>query len=289
MTVRFIRYAEVVIASEIDPTKKDSETRFFNAFTKQTQIKDLWIRFHVEKTLSKDPNSATIRIANLAEKTRVMFEASTLHLTLNAGYVGDVKTLYKGDIVSTRTYREGANLITEITCGTGANARHAHSSFSVGNGTTKGNVVEKLLGGMGLKVPTTFAESKTAVQQIVSGKAFHGPTLGQVQGAVAPDYRVSIQDDKVVILEENGTRFASGTRIEQSTGMIGIPILSSPSKKGGKPTLEVKTLLNGELQAGGFVQLRTDTVNGDYGIGRIVHSGDTFGQEWYSSVEGQHL
>ena len=71
--------------------------------------------------------------------------------------------------------------------------------------------------------------------------------------------------------------------------MIGTPALGTPEEGTGKPVLTAKTLLNGDLQAGGYAQLRTDTVNGDYKVFRSTHMGDTHGQEWYTTVEGKSV
>lgn len=290
MSVRFGRSVELILASELGPEAIQIGKRFFNSYTKRTTINGLRVRFQVEKTLGKDSNAATILVSNLSADTRAAFQTKPAHITLSAGYKGDNKIIYRGDIKDVESYREGTDWVTSITCGTGAHAiKGAHTSFSFGAGTTVKERLTRLAKDMGLSLPTNVKEGKSFIEQVSSGEVMHGPSMNIMKRVVGPGYSVSIQDDKLVVLEEDGVRFAAGTRIAQDTGMIGIPTIGPPRHEKGKPILTVKTLLNGDLQAGGFAQLRTDTVNGDYKCERVTHSGDTHGQEWYSSVEGPAL
>ena len=286
MSILFGRTARLVLASQLDPKKVKVGKHFFNAYTKRTIIENLRIRFTVEKTLGKDPNSATILVTNLAEKTRAEFETKPTHITLSAGFDFKNKLLYKGDVKNAESFREGPDWITQITCGTGQHALSgARTSFSFGKGTSPATMVDKVLKGMGLKMPTNFEEGKEFINTL-SGKTISGPSVANVQKLVGPSYQFSIQDDVAVILKENGVRFAAGTRVSQDTGMIGIPTLSPPKHKGGKPVVLCKTFINGDIQAGGFITLDTLTVNGDFKNAKVTHTGDTHGQEWYTSVEG---
>lgn len=290
MAVRFGRTVILVLASQVSPAKKSNAGRFFRAYTRQTVIENLRIRFTVEKTLGKDSNSATIYITNLASKTRSEFQTKPAHITLNAGYAGENKMLYRGDIRSARSYRKGTEWETEVVCGTGEYAAlHARVSASFGPGTTRMDMIKAVVDTFGLKMPSNVKGDASFLQQVASGKVLRGSSLEMLQKIAAPSHAISIQDDTLVIIKKNGVRFVTGIRIAQDTGMIGTPELGTPEQKGGKPVLTVKTLLNPDLQAGGYAQLRTDTLNGDYKIFRAVHTGDTHGQEWYTTIEGKSL
>lgn len=285
MSDRFDRRVRVTVASRLSGVKEEEPGRFFNAFTQLTTIEDLRVSFEITKTLKKDPNTAKIVVYNLSEKNRAEFHVKPAHITLEAGYAGDLRQIYKGDITHGGSRREPPEWLTTAQCGTGANAiKHARFNRSFKKGSLL-SMAKQTAKSMGLKMPTNVESAKELLTGSFTGFSLSGSSMTSLRKLMPKEFDVSIQDDQLVILKRGDTRLAEAVVISQETGMIGSPELGPPRDKGKAPILTARMLLAPDLIAGGLVQVRSRQIKGDFKVLQVKHTGDVRERPWYSDIE----
>lgn len=270
-----------------------SEHDFVSRVTVSNSIKitGLRVAFTIEKQLSKDPNSCELIVNNLSESTRSFLQGRPLKVYLSAGYDGELKQIFVGDVSWADSKRISTGWETAIRLGDGEraikNARHNRSYIS---GTKLNSIVKDITESMGLRVPTSASDAVDLAHDLVSGTAVSGPSHRQLtQMLEAKGMRWSVQDDQMVILKNDETLPNASRVISAQTGMIGTPGFGTPEKKGKPPALSVSTLLYPELTPGGRIDLQSRTARGLFKIQSVRHSGDTHGTSWQTDVEANPI
>lgn len=259
---------------------------FADGTTNSVTIRSLRVAFDLEKTLKKQPNTATVRVWNLAPATRAAFETLPVQVRLEAGYDGTPRRLFEGDVVFASSKREGVDWITEAQLGDGDRAfRFARVNRSFRGGVSARAAVEELAKSMGLKPPRSSALSALAAQY-VSGLSLRGRSSVELTRILAPHgIGWSIQDGRLQFLRLDDVRPDQAVVINQSTGLIGSPSYGTPEKRGRKPTLHLRVLLYPDLTPGGKIAVESQTATGTFKVTRLVHSGDTHSTNWYTTIE----
>jgi hypothetical protein len=90
-------------------------------------------------------------------------------------------------------------------------------------------------------------------------------------------------NDEQIIVYQDFKGYGEIVKVGPKTGLIGSPQLGEIDKL-DTGRLEVKCLLRGELKPQGFIQIESESANGLYVVEKLIHTGDTYGQEWYSQV-----
>lgn len=288
----FDRKVNLLLATRLDPSKTNAD-RFFNSFTRETSIENLRVSFTVEKSLKKEPNTCKVAVYNLAKGTRAEFQTLPAHLTLLAGYGSDLKQIYKGDVLpgGIASRHEGTEWVTSIQAGTGAQGyKHGRISKTFRAGANVKTIATEAAKAMGLSIPKSVSEGRAMLNQIVGGVTLNGLSSRELERILKPHgLTYSVQDDRLQILTDDGTSRARAVVVSPELGMVGSPELGAPEGKGKSPILKVRTLLDGDLTPGGFLQLQSRDISGNFKILRVTHVGDNFGQPWYSDVEARPL
>lgn len=272
--------------------------------TNAVQVTDLRVTFSVEKTIGSSPNTAQVVVYNLAEITRAEFIRKPLHVRLEAGYEGDLARLFTGDLSYGSNVPEGVDWRTELTLGDGARAyRNARARASLAAGSTRRQALAACASALGLALPRSVddvPEIAAALRvQYASGVALSGPARQELDRVCrAAGVSWSIQDGRLQILRDADTRSDEIARIAADTGMVGSPEMGAPERasaagagKGGRrsPRLTVRTLLDPRITPGGRVRVESLAYTGLIRAVKVVHTGDTHGQDWYTVVEGTPL
>lgn len=249
-------------------------------------ITDLRVTFTIEKTISKEPDTANIAIYNLSERTRSEFQKHPLWMRLDVGYDGVLKRLFSGDIRLAQSRRERPNWVTELQCGDGERAiKFARNTRSYKAGTDVKTVLGDLASSMGMKIPTSISDAREFADQFVNGVTLSGPSQDQMTDMLkryGMDWNV--QDNQLQILRDSDTA-GRAYLISPDNGMIETPTMSAPSKPGEPPRLVLDCLVYPELKPGALLQVRSETVNGYHKITKVTHTGDTHGEPWTTNVE----
>ncbi len=235
MARRLINFSISVNIISTVPTRGLWFTVLPNAIT----IDGLRCSFSIERDLKKHPNSSTLQVYNLAPQTRHELQQSGLLIEILAGYDGDLRMIFRGDVLYSSSKREGADRVTKIQLGDGARAYNfARVNRSFPAGTTYRAIVTDIATAMNLAVPPVSGADLD--QQIPAGVSIHGPAHAELSRILNKSkMEWSVQSGELVILRSNDIRPNEAPVISADNGMVGSPSYGNPDKKGKSPVLYV--------------------------------------------------
>jgi hypothetical protein len=251
----------------------------------------LRVTFSIEKNLGTEPNGATVTVYNLSEAGRAEIQKKPLHVRLDAGYDGDIRRLFVGDLRFGSAKLDGVDWMTRLELADGLRARkYARARKSYPPGVSQRAVLGDVVKAMGLKVPKSVDDAKELLGAFASGVATDGPAHAEMTRLLQPHgLGWSVQDGQLQILRENGVRADEAIVVSQDTGMIGSPEFEAPKRGKRGPSMRVRMLLEPRLQPGGRIKLESLVGGGLFKVERVRHTGDTHGSDWYSDVEAKPL
>lgn len=285
---------------------------------KGKELAGLRFSFSIQKGATKSPNQCTVRVWNAAPETRALIEVIGNVLILKAGYSEDIgaTTIFSGNVTRTLTVREGPDWITELELQDGfMEFRDAKVSLAFGKGVTVSQVLSAISKKFGL--PVRPLPSDVAKKTYPSGFAF----VGRVRDAMDKvcengGLEWSIQNREIQIIKKGGVFKQKAYLLSPDTGLVGSPMQESKTmtekaaakegitatQPGVRKTTErdkdgevqemlralgykVKTLLQPLLEPGGYVQVKSKGIDGEFfRIEELTHTGDTHGNEWHSEL-----
>lgn len=266
-------------------------------------IQDLQFTFEVTRTLESDANSCKLKIYNLSPSSRVKLDPVDQVVVLQAGYEGDLKTLFTGTTIQTFHVREGHDVVTEVICKDGqVNLREARTNRGFPPGSTVEGILRTLVtSDLKLALGEVIGDGLGKIYQ--NGHTIDGPTKKAIDVITGyAQLQWSIQDNTVDIIGKNTSSKESVILLSPSTGLIGSPQrydgakdqlagVKVPESKLALPTtgITLKTLLNGAIRPGRPVKVESEFINGIYKATKVTHSGDYRGQQWETHIEGDLL
>lgn len=259
-----------------------------------TEIKDLRVQFSVKKSSSKEPNTAEVTITNLSPTRRAALQTKGVKFVLECGYVDTgVKQIFQGDVRHVSHVREGADWRTVLKSGDGERAfQFARISESLGPKASKSDVIKRLSAKLGLGLGNSARAAASIPGSFEQGIVLSGPVSRELDKVLkGTGYEWSIQDEQLVILSASEVSGQDVPLLTPESGLIGSPEFGAPLEKGGKPQLKFKALLNANIKPGAKVQIQCERfpIGVSVKCAKVEHSGDTAGQDWYTSVEGATL
>lgn len=253
------------------------------------EITGLRIKFEIEKHVKSDPNRCDIQVFNLAQNSRALCEKKPLTVWLDAGYDGELRQVFRGDVRHAYSELKKPEWVTTLQLGDGDRAcRLARVNKSYASGTPALTVVKDLARSMGLTVSDADAARLADLRtQPVGGLAVQGASRDAMTRVLAPfGVQWSIQNGRLQLLRDQDITDGTAALISVDTGMIGTPEYKTPVRAGKPPHLKVKTLLYPQLLPGTLILVRSRAIKDQYfRIQRLVHRGDTHGKEWETEIE----
>jgi hypothetical protein len=285
---------------------------------KGKELAGLRFSFSIQKGSTKTPNQCTVKVWNAAPDTRALIEVIGNVLILKTGYSEDIgaTTIFTGNVTRTLTVREGPDWITELELQDGfVEFRDAKVSLSFGKGATVSQVVTAISKKFGLPVRPLPAD--VAKKQYPAGFAFVGRVRDAMDKACENGgLEWSIQNREIQIIKKGGVFKQKAYLLTPDTGLIGSPMQESKtmtekaaakegitaSQPGVRKTTKrdkdgevqqmlrvlgykVKTLLQPLVEPGGYVQVKSKGVDGEFfRVEELTHIGDTHGNEWHSEL-----
>lgn len=260
------------------------------------KLSDLRVKFEVTKDLTGYPNLAKIQIFNLSANTRARIKDEFDKVIFNAGYEGNVRLLFKGQIRNVTHLKQGVDYITTIYAHDGArDFDTAKVNVTFKEGTKVEQIVEHVIG--------SFKDVSHGVIEGISGlgERLQGVTLSgsskdvMDQLAEENNFEWNINNEAINVIPKNETMDKTFL-ISSATGMIGSPTVTEIGA-------DVNMLLNPELIPNGKLKIESITQNislgdlqfrdinktigeGLYKIQKITHTGDTHDNQWSSAVVG---
>jgi hypothetical protein len=252
----------------------------------QLEITDLRIRFKVERSLAKTPNQADLWISNLAESTRADLEVKPLAVQLNAGFDGEARLLFDGDLRFGMSEQDGPTWTTLMQLGDGDRAyANARVNRSYKDGTTYRTVLTDVAHSMGVELPKRLATDPALDAQFLTGASVAGYSRDVLSEVLPFGYHWSFQNGNLEILRDDQVSSTTAILIDKDHGLIGSPKFGSPPRSGKPPHVTVKCQINPELVPGCLVELVSRAKSGFFRAEKVRHLGDTHGNEWRTEVE----
>lgn len=242
----------------------------------------------ISKSLTKEPNSASITFFNLAHERRAALTSKqAAAVSVIAGYDRDRTTLFYGSTAFVRNERSGADILTTLTTTDGGDkTRKARATLTFGPRAKAGDVLRALVKHLGVKVGNL--ESVAAALNAGKGASmFAGGVVLSGNAAHAVDnlcrsagLEWSIQDGAIQLL--NAGAASSKTAIKLTPGRL----LVSPSID-EKGVVSAQARLQADFLPGRQVQIAHEFVNGAFRLEKCVYSLDTHGEEWTVDFEAK--
>jgi hypothetical protein len=269
----------------------------------------LRVVFFVEKSTESNSNTAVLDVYNLSLLNRMTVQTGAdliskilasrkaaaragapvlpsfdYPLVIEAGYTGDRKVIFTGDITTMSSRREGVDWITTFEAGDGEKAsKSSRVSFSVGAGSSVGILLEQAIAKLGINIGNAAPKLALLKSRILKkGAAINGRVRDVLDKYLpAAGYQWSVQDGELQILEIGETLIDKIVFLNQASGLIGVPEL------GEKGAISARSLMTGDIHPGRRVVVESSTATGTFKAEKVLHSGDTWGNDWYTDFEAK--
>lgn len=251
------------------------------------QWTDLRVVFEINRNLTKHPDPAQITIYNLATKTRSGFYQGA-PVRLSAGYMDAAGLIYAGTLTGITPNRDGPDYAVTLSCRDGDAAYRATTRRAYAVGAPMTLIVGDLVAAMGLRVGSGAVAALAGLSS--RGPLVHvGYAQDKLSQVLAPHGLVwSMVDGEVSIVPSDGALQADAILLTPDTGLVGSPEPISdkvPPIGAVVRRVRVTSLLQPGFVPGRRVVLESTEYAGTYRVDRLVHKGDTHGQDWYSVAE----
>jgi len=275
---------------------------------KALDLSQFRIRLETSNADVESPNTAVIRVYNLAPDTIKSIRTEFGNVQLSAGYQqGNFGLIFSGTIKQFKSGRENAtDTYLDIYA---ADGDIGYTNAVVNQSLQKGQTPQQVASVLGnsLAQGTDFG-SLTAKPQYtpsIRGQVLFGMARARMRNLASHlDASWSIQNGQVVMIDNTGYRDGEVVNVNINTGLIGMP----EQTDGG---ITCTTLLNSRYRIGCQIKLNNAEVNqliqnspggtpynrwagvqliapidsdGLYRAFVVTHSGDSRGHEWYSHL-----
>lgn len=269
----------------------NTHSDFFETQPNGIEIEKLRVQFSIEKTMDKEPNVAELTITNLAEGTRADLCRKPLIVAIEAGHEEDegLRLLFKGDLRYGFSKQDGTDWQTVLQLADGSRAyQHARVNRSYKAGTSALVAIRDAARSMGVVLPDNIEADAALGRGFAAGVQIHGPARDELTRLLAPfGYSWSLQNGRLVILKDDQVDASRAILISQETGLLGSPEFGAPEKDGKPPTLAIRTMLYPQVNPGQMLDVRSRGIDGIFRAERIVHTGDSHGDEWFTEIEAK--
>lgn len=271
------------------------------------EFSDFRVRFAVRRGDLQTPNTATLRIYNLAPETAQRIRDEFSEVVLQAGYEGNFGIIFQGSIKRVYRGRESpTDSYVEVVAADGDSAyNYATVAVPLPAGKNYYDQIDAALGAMRpFNVNDGYVPRDTPVNNLPRGKVLYGMARDVMRQACENlGSAWSIQDGKVNVIPLTSYMPGDVPEITAATGMLGLP---QQTLNG----IEVKMLLNPSIKIGALIHLNNASVqqfrfgltqsaqagidlidqgihldnDGYYYVMVADHVGDTRGNEWQTEV-----
>lgn len=224
----------------------------YNGFERRFDIEDedgrlIALDFETKATRSKEPNQGVFNYYNLSASTRQEIETDAKSVRCYAGYDGDAKLIYQGDIVFVNSLKSGPDWVTTIHCGDGfASFTESVTSKTYASGTEKQVILDQIASDMGLVVKA----SKDAIAGALGGSlTIDGKSKDQLDVLMKDSgAEWSIQDNELNITQIGSPIDDIAVVLRADSGLLEHPTVTD---KG----VNVKAQLNPDIRPGKLIKL----------------------------------
>jgi hypothetical protein len=214
----------------------------------------LRISFDIQKTIYRTPNQALIKIYNLTPAHEKQIDKEFNDVVINAGYVGNTRLLFRGNIRFTHFYRDGNDHVAEINAADGdKDFNGALVNFTLASGHSDEDTVKKLL--TSFRATTMgHVHGKHLKRERIRGRTYSGNARDVLDKiARENDGHWSIQDGMLILVPVDSTLPNEAIEVSADTGLLGAPEVND---KG----ITIKVMLDSRIIPGGKLWLRNNEI-----------------------------
>lgn len=264
---------------------------------------DLQVTFDISKSTDnkKRTNSAAIEITNLNPEQIKLLDTDYPAAVLSVGYLnaGNIKRIFAGQVNHVSTRKQGTELITQLQIGSGyTDLNHEVLSEIVPPGKTVKDVAETLRKALP-GVSRGVYNGTNLNNEILYGYPLMGTAkemLDQLSDKYGLDWQV---DDDVLYMKNNdranNENFNQAYVISAYTGLIENAYRVAGDRKRSKkdnakkPGVQMKILLNPDINAGDIIRLEDTFITGWFRVDSLRHSGSWRSGNWYTEIKASYL
>lgn len=265
-----------------------------NVMANTIEIDSGKIRFEVTKSNIAKDNNGKIEIYNLSSDTRKLISESDGIVTISAGYIKNngLIEIGQGDITKTLINKDKTEVVTEVYIAEGIKKiKHNPVAISYARNATLGEILSSLSSQTGFSFKQIDTDSAISAQ---SGYADIGSLDAVLDNlALKYDFAWSVQNGVITIKGNKSVSRSETLVLSPESGLIlnpeSVKKISRKLKKIKEDesifTNRITALLQPQLEVHDIIEVQSETLNGRFRINKIIHSGDTRGNEWYSNLE----
>ena len=264
--------------------------------SKRYDMDDLYFEFEVPFEDSDTLPTATFKAYNLAESTRKGIKRGDV-IILNAGYEGDVGSVFVGQVSACNHKHQNTEWITEISATAAMDQwLSAKVAKTYAKGSTAQEIVPDLLNLFGVEI----GEFSLAVNKVYDrGLVCNGKVKDLLSRIVVSDCKsrflirsgaVYINDptrgvqNDLVLTPQSGL-LISGKETEETVVAVGIDSQKSASAKSEEGNYVTREcLLNYHIGPAEQVQVQSKSLNGTFIVASGKHTGSPKGN-WKTTIE----
>lgn len=262
----------------------------------------LRVVFKIKKSDAQTPNTAEIRVYNLAENTARQIKKEFTKVTLQAGYESNYGVIFEGNIKQVRLGREnGVDTYIDIAAGDADDAyNYAVVNTTLAAGAKQSDQVNAASNSMAAKGVGKGYIADAGGQALPRGKVMYGMARDYLrQSAESSDTTWSVQDGKLQLVPRTSFLPNQAVLLTSKTGLVGTPeqtndgikarcLLNPLLKVGVRVKIDEKDVAEAKLpdtskdnQANKPAAIASD---GQYRLLVVEHTGDSRGNDWYSDL-----
>jgi len=263
------------------------------------ELGELRVVFATHKQDVETPNSADIRVYNLAEETARRVQKEFTRVVLQAGYEGNFGLIFGGNVRQVRRGRDGVAPYLDILASDGDRAyNYAVVNTTLAAGNTVADQVKAAQDAMAEHGVTPGHTPDLGGQALPRGKVLYGMANKVMRNAAeSTDTSWSIQDGACQMVPTQGYLPGNAVVLTAETGLVGRPEQTNEG-------IKVRALLNPTFRVGGRIKLDNASINefktdlrvgafnraprldedGLYRILAVEFRGDTRGTDWCADL-----
>ncbi|QEO57556.1 baseplate hub protein [Francisella marina] len=264
---------------------KRSYDLYIQADNQTFYFKDpLKIAFSCVKSINGGQNKLNIDIYNLSQSSRNAIKRTKagkniIKIQLDAGYVDNKATIFKGNVLEAYSDKQGTEFITRIEAyeAEQENLSWSFTTNTVGDTKTAVNYLIKQKVQKELDTNIDLVDIPNNLRPIV----MVGTTDDLIKQYIGEDNHYFIDNDKVNILPKTKYKTQFIPDVNAENGLYAPP-------KNDDGFIVAKTLLNPAIQIGGAVNLESifnPSINGVYKVETIQFTGDNWADEWTQELQ----
>ncbi len=251
----------------------------------------LGVSFDVERSLSRHPNTANIKVYNLGETNRGRVHEQKhypVQLSVGHGVAGNLTMIFSGDLRKAQTAKEGNDFVTTVEAGDHERAvRRNRVNETFGPRASVRDAAQALVraaGGQAADVPDTLTTLITGAQQFVGGAVFSGQAATELDRfAQSTGHELSFQDGRPQLVPRGQASSRAAVLLNYDTGLISAPTRDT------KGRVLARALIVPDLLPGRAVEFSGVAVSGQFRIESVKYSGATFSNDWYADLVCKEL